>query len=123
MSHRGDVTTEWADGTYTFRLTLAGIIELEDKCGAGIAIIAARLGQSLFSSTDVMETLRIALIGGGTSPVDAKKLVERYAMPFVANWSIAHAVVGGAMYGFEVSPLPKQTPAEQVTAQLTGLIH
>ena len=123
MSHRGDVTTEWADGTYTFRLTLAGIIELEDKCGAGIAIIAARLMSGTYGSADVLEVLRIALVGGGTSATDAKKLVDRYALPIVENWPIAKAVVGGAMYGFEVSPLPKMTPADHVMAQLTDLIH
>ena len=117
------MTTEWADGTYTFRLTLAGIVELEDKCGEGIAVIAARLMSGVWGSKDVLEVLRIALIGGGTGATDAKKLVDRYALPIIENWPVAKAVLGGAMYGFEVSPLPKQTPAEQVTAQLAGLIH
>ena len=123
MSHKGDVTTEWADGTYTFRLTVAGILELEDKCGAGIAVIAARLISGTYSASDILEVMRIGLIGGGTSAVDAKKLVDRYALPMVENWPIAKAVIGGAMYGFEVSPIPKQTPADQVTAQLSDLIH
>lgn len=105
MNNAGEITTEWADGTYAFRLTVAGILELEDKCDAPIAVIAGRVEAGAWKASDIIETLRIGLIGGGATPVDAKKVVDRYAVPLVENWPVARLVLGAALYGFEASPL------------------
>ena len=58
MNLRGEITTDWADGTYTFRLTLAGAIELESKCDSPIALIHARLVSGSYKISDVRETIR-----------------------------------------------------------------
>lgn len=111
MNHAGELTTEWGDGTYTFRLTVAGILELEDKCDAPIAVITGRVNAGAWKAIDIIETLRIGLIGGGTKPADAKKVVDRYALPLVENWAVARLVLGAALYGFEASPLGKDQAA------------
>lgn len=109
MNHQAEVVIDFADGSYTFRLTVKQIIELEEKCGAAFAIIHARLWQGLYTANDVVETIRLGLIGGGMDPVKAKQLVERYGVPFKYSFPVARAVIGAVMWGFEKSPLGKET--------------
>lgn len=109
----GEVTLDWADGKYTFRLTVKGAIELEDKCNAPIAVIAQRIQTGGYRVEDVRQTIRLGLIGGGTSPIDAAKLVERYVdnRPLAEGMVMARLVLGGMMYGFEAHPLGKPAAA------------
>lgn len=71
-------TAFFGDGEHQFRLTPATIIELESKCGAGIGAICARVFAKHFAQSDLSETVRLALIGGGTSPKRAVELVAAY---------------------------------------------
>lgn len=111
MNHRGEITTAWGDGEYTFRLTVAGAIELEEKCDAPFAVIFGRLNQGAFKINDVRETIRLGLIGGGLPAVDAKKLVDRYCEPLSENLNAARLVLAGLMFGFEAHPLGNQPAA------------
>lgn len=105
MNLKGEVTTAWADGEYTFRLTVAGAIELEEKCDAPFAVIFHRLNTSTFKINDVLETIRLGLIGGGTVPTAAKTLVDRYVEPLSESLPVARLVIAGVMFGFEAHPL------------------
>lgn len=113
MNNQGELTTNWGDGEHTFRLTVKGVIELEQKCDAAFAVIFARLNDMTFKLSDVRETLRIGLIGGAMPPTKAHELVERYALPLIESLPIARAVVAGVMFGFEASPLgnPEAAPS------------
>ncbi len=93
----------FADGTYTFRLGLAQINELQVKCGVGIGGLYARLlrgryvieavslgltTEAEFHLADVIEPIRQGLIGGRRGEVDgaavevssivAARLIENY---------------------------------------------
>ena len=93
----------FADGTYTFRLGLAQINELQTKCGVGIGGLYARLlrgryvidtvslgltTEAEFHLVDVVEPIRQGLIGGKRGEADgqavevssiaAARLVENY---------------------------------------------
>lgn len=111
MNNQGELVDQWADGTYAFRLTVNGIIELEQKCDAPFGVIFGRLVSGSFKLNDVRETIRLGLIGGGTRAADAFTLVERYALPLAESLPVAKAIVAAAMFGFEASPLGKQTAA------------
>lgn len=113
MNLRGEITTDWADGTYTFRLTVAGAIELEQKCDAPIAVISARLQSGAYRVSDLRETIRLGLIGGGKSPVEALTVVRNYVdeRPLAESWAVARLVMGGLMFGFEEAPLGKAEAA------------
>jgi len=104
---KAEATTEWADGTYTFRLPVDQVLELEAKCDAPITVIGYRLDSGTYSLKDVRETIRLGLIGGGKTPVEAVKLVKQYvdARPIAESWPIARVVVGAALYGFSEAPL------------------
>lgn len=129
-----EITLAFADGEYRFRLGLAQIHAIEEKCGP-IGEVFARLlkgrylvdGQPLgstreagFKLADVLETVRQGLIGGAgglvdgaevsVSPPKANALVELYvaSRPLAEGWSLAVAVMTALMEGF--TP-PKPTPA------------
>jgi hypothetical protein len=80
MSRHGAVELDWADGTYTFRLGIREIEELEEKRDLSIFTLAARLSPLVREPRllDICETLRLGLMGGGTKPTDALAVVRRY---------------------------------------------
>jgi hypothetical protein len=69
----------FGDAEYQFKLTPVLIIELEGKCGVGIGALCSRVFARQFAQTDITETIRLALIGGGTAPKRALDLVTTYA--------------------------------------------
>lgn len=69
----------FGDAEYAFHLTPNLIIELEQKTGTGIASLCRRVFAGEFNHADIIETIRLALIGGGTSPARAAALVAAYA--------------------------------------------
>lgn len=117
---------QFADGAYRFKLGLAQIRELQDKTGAGIGalyarVLAGRMGDQMdeghpsfaaFHIDDVRETVRQALIGGEGGLVDgadvkvtslrAGELVERYLdpMPLVEQWKLAAAILFALVEGY-----------------------
>lgn len=77
---------DWADGHYTFALPVKQLMELQEKCDAGPRWIRVCLENRAEKKIEYWrETIRLALIGGGMSPVAALKLVERYADPYPAQ--------------------------------------
>lgn len=74
-----EIELAWADGTYLFALKLKQIEELQRLCGAGLGEIAQRLlVEQRWRVSDVVETLRLGLIGGGLPAVRARELIETY---------------------------------------------
>ena len=64
----------FGDGERDFLLTPEIIVELERKTGAGIGGLCRRLFAGDFKHADITETIRLGLIGGGTSPKEADAL-------------------------------------------------
>lgn len=74
-----EIELAWADGTYLFALKLKQIEELQRLCGAGLGEIAQRLlVERRWRVSDVVETIRLGLIGGGLPAVRARELIETY---------------------------------------------
>lgn len=69
----------FGDKERTFTLSDDMVIELEAKTGTGIGTLFQRLMAQSFKLTDLSEVIRLGLIGGGTSPEDADRLVNSYA--------------------------------------------
>ncbi|MCR4520955.1 gene transfer agent family protein [Bosea sp. 47.2.35] len=69
----------FGDGEKTFALTMPMIAELERKTGVGIGALYQRVALTLqFHVGDVIEIIRLGLIGGGTSPTEAQSLIDAY---------------------------------------------
>lgn len=105
-----EVELKWADGKYLFALKLKQIEELQRLCGAGLGEITQRLlVEERWKVCDIVETLRLGLIGGGTLPLRARELIETYvdghplADPRDPNNSkvTAQAVIGAVYFGVE----------------------
>jgi len=64
-------STFFGDGTYTFALTDDMITELERKTEIGIGALYMRAANSQFALDDLIQTIRLGLIGGGTPPEQA----------------------------------------------------
>lgn len=74
----GLVTTSFGDGEYDFRLTLAGLAEVEAKFDKSIFLIAAGLQMRTAKSAEISEVIRVGLIGAGMKPVDALAKVRKW---------------------------------------------
>ena len=113
MSRKAEVTLDWADGTYPFALKIDHLAELQDKCDAGpwyiqwalqVAVFAASSGMAPprdMSPAYVIETIRLGLIGGGMSAIEALKKVRTYVGPgqLHDNISTAYSIIGVALQG------------------------
>lgn len=91
----------FGDGERNFLLTPELIVELERKTGAGIGALCRRLFAGDFKHADVCETIRLALIGGGTSPKEADALVAAYAIkrPLSEIFPLAVAILNALWFG------------------------
>jgi hypothetical protein len=105
-----EIELKWGDGTYLFALKLKQIEELQRLCSAGLGEIAQRmLVERRWRVGDIVETIRLGLIGGGLPSVRARELVETYidGHPLAdprdpANHLMtAQAVITAAYFGIE----------------------
>jgi hypothetical protein len=93
--------TFFGDAEYSFRLTAPMIIELERKTGAGIGALCARVFNRQFSQSDIHETIRHALVGGGIAPARAAELIAAYVIdrPISETYPLAVAIAEHAWFG------------------------
>jgi hypothetical protein len=91
----------FGDGERDFLLTPELIVELERKTGAGIGGLCKRLFAGDFRHQEITETIRLALIGGGTSPKEADALVAAYAIkrPFGEIFPLAVKILEALWFG------------------------
>jgi len=71
----------FGDAERAFCLTPEMITELETSVGYGIGAISRRLIERDFKHQEMLEVIRLAMIGGGEHPQRAAELVAAYARP------------------------------------------
>jgi len=69
----------FGDGKHVCHLSPAMIGELERSTGVGIGALFGRLARQEFHLVEIVETIRLGLVGGGMNPERAAELVETYA--------------------------------------------
>ena len=132
MVGKPEVVLEWANGEYLFALRGAQIEALESECfnpesgkpGIGLAAIFTRVFGMAWYRADLMNTIRLGLVGGGMGAVEATRLVRDYAetVPLSSNTpgfgpnsplSVAQSILAAAVIGV-VAPETKEqeTPEE-----------
>ncbi|MTD98782.1 gene transfer agent family protein [Paracoccus sp. YIM 132242] len=74
-----DHSVFFGDGPRLFRLTDPMVIELERLTDTGIGGLFSRMTRNDFRLSDLIEVIRLGLIGGGTNPEEAARLVATYA--------------------------------------------
>lgn len=135
----------FGNGEYIMKLTLHGIKEVQEKCGAGIGKVWSRLAASRlnfigedigianeanFKIEDIVEPIRQALIGGGSgevdgepikvTPITANKLIENYVIgrPLQEGWATAYAIVGSLIEGYDIGD-PNKKKVEPSNGEVT----
>ena len=119
MAVNGEIELTWADGQHKFNIAkLRCVLELEEKCGAGVSEIYTRIATSKWRFNDLRETIRLGLIGAGMLPDRALLLVQRYVddQPLTASVLPAQAILGAALVGVPGDDLEKKAEAERVQA-------
>lgn len=69
----------FGDGEQRFALTDEMIRELENLTGTGIGALYLRAVAMQFALSDIVEVIRLGLIGGGATPEEAHRLTHTYA--------------------------------------------
>ncbi|WP_234680805.1 gene transfer agent family protein [Bradyrhizobium monzae] len=100
-------TTFFGDGEHAFHLTKPLIQELEKQCGP-IGALSNRLFARNFAQADINETIRLALIGGGTAPKRAYELIVAYVdgRPLIETYELATKIIERTLFG---NPNEKET--------------
>ena len=98
-------TAFFGDGEHTFALTPPMIQELEKKTSAGFGVLLFRLVAKQFSMSDIVETIRCALIGGGKPPAEAADLVKTYVAerPFIETFPLALTILETRFFGADAA--------------------
>lgn len=120
MSH-GLITKEWATGTFSFRLAYGQWLELQEALNCGPLELYVDLLQRKWRVQHLREIIRIGLIGGGTNPADALRLVKRYVedRPIIESVQLALEIVAASLTlpeGAEV-PAGEADPAKTDSAE------
>ncbi|SFH23250.1 gene transfer agent family protein [Ensifer sp. OV372] len=98
-------TAFFGDGEKTFAFPTRELIEeLERKTGHAIGALFRRFRTSDYSFMDVLQVLRLGLIGGGTPPREADQLVALYGIgrPLAESFAVADGVITALFFGTEV---------------------
>lgn len=83
----------FGDAEHNFRITPALIPELERLTDCGIGSLCKRLFAGQFRHADMIETIRLGLIGGGdVTPEIAHRMVQAYALDRPLNETLPLAI-------------------------------
>jgi hypothetical protein len=118
-------TAFFGDGEKTFALTTTMIQELERKTGHGIGLIFWRIQQHHFSLQDIAEVIRLGLIGGGTTPIEADALVKTYVdnRPLIESMEVALDVISARFIGTTITDdLPSDVQHAAATGDLAAAV-
>lgn len=90
----------FGDQEHTFKLTPELIRELENKRGA-FGALCNRMWARNFAQEDIAETIRLALVGGGTAPKRANELIAAYVdgRPLIETYELAARILERTLFG------------------------
>lgn len=98
----------FGDGEHRFDFDGSLIGELETLTDAGLGALFRRLVDRSFRYADLLAVLRLGLIGGGTRPEEAVRLVKVYGegRPIEETYPVAVAVLSALWFGNAEEPAP-----------------
>ena len=107
------ITKPWADGDYTFLLKRKGWIELEHKHDKGPLELLDLFLAHRWRIEWLSDIVRLGLIGGGTSPENALRLVRSYVdeRPMMESVALCIEILqAGLFYRSDESETPSGEP-------------
>lgn len=100
MTHGQVKTILWPGGEHDFLLDIGALRAIEDRCKAGVSVVYDRLLNNEWYVDDIIQPLRLGLIGGGMTDRQAKALIE--SSYDVANY-YALAIPAAAVLGYFIT--------------------
>ena len=103
--HGQSKTLVWPGGEHEFLLDIGALRAIEERCKAGVSVVYERLLNGEWYVDDIIQPLRLGLIGGGLTDRQAKALIE--SSYDVANYyalAIPAAVVLGYFITWRTGP-------------------
>lgn len=99
--HFSTIERDFGDGRYTFALPYHLVVELEKLRDCGPMVLLNRLQTNTWSIEDIKAVIRLGLIGGGTDPLAALKLVRVYVeqRPALENLPLAFMILAKGITG------------------------
>lgn len=97
-------TAFFGDGEKLFAFPTRELIEeLERKTGHGIGALFRRFRTNDYAFSEIIQVLRLGLIGGGTVPPEADQLVAIYGVgrPLAETFAVADGVITALFFGNE----------------------
>ncbi|HEY0011556.1 MAG TPA: gene transfer agent family protein [Allosphingosinicella sp.] len=109
------------EGYYDLCLRIGELIALQEKLGVGPFIAAQRLASGEWFVSDITETIRLALIGGGMAQKEAFDLVKRNIVEghLIDYSATAAQCLYAALTGVEEEPLTGEAEAPTSTTNFT----
>jgi hypothetical protein len=91
----------FGEGYYDFSLPIKQIERLQELTGVGPMPLYNRIRGNEWKVSDLIETIRLGLIGGGMAPQEAFQLVSTYVIdqPYVPNVITALEILAVLLYG------------------------
>lgn len=101
MDDEATVEVAWGGDARRFRLGIGELLALEDKRACPAFTVFERLREGRPFVSDIVETIRIGLIGGGMDAKSARDLVDRVigAGKVFENLMTAQIVLAAALMG------------------------
>ncbi|KAA3504571.1 gene transfer agent family protein [Rhizobium rhizogenes] len=113
------VEEDFADGTYKFALTWDLASEWEKTTDRSLyAALLQAMRTGIYSLNDTRELVRLGLIGGGTAPKEALRLVRTYVeeRPAAENFGLVINLVDAFYHGKGVPDPDEGKPTESAGA-------
>lgn len=116
------VTLVWPGGEHPFLLRLGELRALQSQCDAGPEEIMARLAGRGWFVDDIVDALRLGLIGAGMPTDDARALVTKTLQrePLINFKPIAYTVLAASLVGVEDDPVGEATGARTEASPASG---
>lgn len=105
----------WAGGEHRFLLPIGQLRALQQYCDAGPEHILNRLRDQSWRVDDVVQTIRLALEGGGLDKEEARRLVQLHVeeKPLKLSVVTAHVVLASSLYGEADDPVGESGAGEE----------
>ncbi len=116
----------WEGGEHPFRLGIGELRALQSATGVGPLFLLGRITGSQWFVDDIVDTVRLGLVGGGMTPEAAKKLTDKVftdnTPALYRNMLLATRVLRDAVMGEPDDPTGEDESGESQAGSVTNSV-
>ncbi|MBY5863265.1 gene transfer agent family protein [Rhizobium leguminosarum] len=118
--------TVWKGGDHRFELRIGEFRALQSATGVGPLFLLGRIAGSQWFVDDIIETVRLGLIGGGVDDQAAKKLVDKVLVDnpteIFKHAPLALFIIKTSLMGDDNDPVGEDDQGEQNAGSVTNSV-